>query len=292
MIVRVPASSANIGPGFDALGMALTLYAEVGVLDIGSTVPDGAQPADEHHPATAAFARVGGVGQLWVRSPIPMGRGLGYSAAVRVGGLLAGLAQQAGIGGETTSEVTHELADEVLAHAIALEGHADNAAAAVLGGVVATTGDRSIRVPLQLDPAVVVWVPSFSTRTDQSRTKLPATVEFADAVFNVGHVAFLVAALAAGDVDALGHATQDRLHQPSRFASAPGSHAAYEAALASGAWSAWLSGSGPTVAALCAIETAPAVAAAMASTSAGAGSDPAGHTKVLRIDHGGATIEP
>ena len=287
MIVRVPASSANLGPGFDALGMALTLYAEVGVIGSGSSVPDGAQPADEHHPATLAFGRVGGVGRLWVRSPIPMGRGLGYSAAVRVGGLLAGLAQHADAASDATYEVSDALADEVLGHAIALEGHADNAAAAVLGGVVATTGDRSIRVPLQLDPAVVVWVPTFSTRTDQSRTRLPATVEFADAVFNVGHVAFLVAALAAGDVEALGHATQDRLHQPSRFASAPESHAAYEAALANGAWSAWLSGSGPTVAALGAVESAELIAAAMKATSAGVG-----HTKILRIDHGGATIEP
>ena len=289
MIARVPASSANIGPGFDALGMALTLYAEIGELgvDPDADLPDGAQLAEEHHPATVAFRRAGGTGGLWVRSPIPMGRGLGYSAAVRVGGLLVGLAQRSGAGDTTTHEFSQDLADEVLAHAIALEGHADNAAAAVLGGVVATTGDRSIRVPLQLDPAVVVWVPGFSTRTDQSRTRLPATVEFADAVFNVAHVAFLVAALAAGDVDALAHATQDRLHQPSRFASARESHAAYEAALAHGAWSAWLSGSGPTVAALCAIETAPTVAAAMGETSGAVG-----HTKVLRIDHGGATIEP
>ena len=286
MIARVPASSANIGPGFDALGMALGLYAEIGLVEDGSELPDGAHLADEHHLATVAFQRVGGVGELWVRSPIPMGRGLGYSAAMRVGGLLAGLAHQVGGAGDVNHDVSDELASEVLAHAIALEGHADNAAASVLGGVVVTTSDRSIRVPLQLDPAVVVWVPSFSTRTDQSRNRLPPTVPFADAVFNVGHVAFLVAALAAGDVEALGHATQDRLHQPSRFASAPESRAAYEAALADGAWSAWLSGSGPTVAALCAIEAADAVAAAMAATSGAVG-----HTKILRIDHGGATIE-
>ena len=287
MIARAPASSANIGPGFDALGMALSLYAEIGLFEDESSMPDGAQLADEHHPADVAFQRVGGTGQLWVRSPIPMGRGLGYSAAVRVGGLLVGLAQRAGMADDMAREITHELADEVLAHAISLEGHADNAAAAVLGGVVATTGERSIRVPLQLDPAVVVWVPSHSTRTDQSRTRLPSTVEFADAVFNVGHVAFLVAAMASGDVEALGHATQDRLHQASRFASAPESHAAHEAALVGGAWSAWLSGSGPTVAALCATEAAESIAATMQATSAGVG-----HTKILRIDHGGATIEP
>jgi homoserine kinase len=99
-------------------------------------------------------------------------------------------------------------------------------------------------------------------------------------------VAYLVAALASGEVDALRHATEDRIHQPSRFAASPASHAAYEAALANDAWSAWLSGSGPTVAALCAVEVADDLAAAMAASA-----DGIGHTKVLRIDHGGASIE-
>jgi len=281
MIVRVPASSANIGPGFDALGIALTLYAEIGLVD-GSELPEGAHPADPHHLATLAFARVGGRGGLWVRSKVPMGRGLGYSAAVRVGGLLAGLVQRSG----ANVDIIEELADEVMANAIALEGHADNAAAALFGGVVATTGERSIRVPLQVDPAVVVWVPSSSTRTERSRNRLPVSIPFEDAVFNIGHVAFLVAALASGDHDALGHATQDRLHQPSRLASSAPSAAAYEAGLGAGAWSAWLSGSGPAIAALCPVEAAGLVADAMAATS-----DGAGHTKILRIDHAGATIE-
>lgn len=288
MIARVPASSANMGPGFDALGMALALYAEIGLIDKTDVPPDGARAADEHHLATIAFERVGGTGRLWVRSPIPMGRGLGYSAAVRVGGLVLGLAQRSYATNPAGSahDVMHEVADDVLAHAIDLEGHADNAAAAVMGGVVVTTGDRSIRVPLQFDPAVVIWVPAFSTRTDQSRNKLPVDVALADAVFNIGHVAFLIAALASGDVDALGHATLDRIHQPSRFAAAPASRAAHQIALANGAWSAWLSGSGPSVAALCATENAETVATAMSAAG-----DGIGHTKVLRIDHGGASIE-
>ncbi|CAB4885997.1 unannotated protein [freshwater metagenome] len=283
MIARVPASSANLGPGFDALGMALSLWAEVGLIasdaaDADAVVPEGAHVADEHHLATVAFRRLHGQGSLWVRSPIPMGRGLGYSAAVRVAGLMLACAQRDGVG----ADVVAGHADEVLHHASALEGHADNAAAAVLGGVVATTGERSIRVPMGFDPAVVVWVPSFVTRTDQSRSQLGTSVSLADAVFNIGHVAFLVAAFAAGDVAALRHATQDRLHQPVRFAAAPQSQAAYEAALQAGAWSAWLSGSGPTVAALCSLDMAADLAEAL-------GAD--GHTKVLRIDHGGATLE-
>ena len=282
MMVRVPATSANMGPGFDTLGVALTLWADVGLAPDGADLPQSALLADDHHPASIAFRRLGGIGEIWVRSPIPMGRGLGYSAAVRVGGLLLAAAQRA----EPGADVMADAAADVLMVATELEGHADNAAPAMLGGVVATAGDRSIRVPLQFDPAVVVWVPSFSTRTDQSRSKLGIEVAFADAVFNIGHVAYLVAALASGDVDALRHATQDRIHQPSRFASSPASHAAYVAALDGGAWCSWLSGSGPTVAALCAVESSNDVAAAMAASAGGVG-----RTKVLRIDHSGATIE-
>ncbi len=79
MIARVPASSANLGPGFDTLGMALALYAEVG---LGPPAHDGAQKADDHHPALVAFRRHGGEGPLWVRSPIPNGRGMGFSGAL------------------------------------------------------------------------------------------------------------------------------------------------------------------------------------------------------------------
>lgn len=280
MIARVPATSANIGPGFDCLGMAVTLWAEVGLGDPEQPGqhPDGTHLADDHHLATVAFRRLGGRGSLWVRSPIPMGRGLGYSAAVRLGGLLLAAAQRADAG----ADVVADAGDELLAEATALEGHGDNAAPALLGGVVATSGGRSVRVPLQMDPAIVVWVPSFTTRTDQSRSRLGSTVSLADAVFNIGHTALLVAALASGDVEALRDAVDDRLHQPTRFQSAPASADAHQAALAAGAWCAWLSGSGPTVAAMCALDQAEALAAALPDD---------GHTKVLRIDHGGAAIE-
>lgn len=283
MIARVPATSANMGPGFDSLGMAVTLWAELGVVG-ADEMPHGAHLADDHHLASVAFVRAGGQGQLWEKSPIPMGRGLGYSAAVRVGGLLLACAQRDGDDGASggSDGVLARHGAEVLAIATELEGHADNAAPALLGGVVASAGDRSIQVPLQLDPAVVMWVPSSTTRTDQSRSKLGPSVTFADAVFNIGRTAFLVAALASGDVDALHHATQDRIHQPSRFAASPVSMAASEAAIAAGAWCSWLSGSGPTVAALCAVEIADELAAALPAD---------GHTKILRIDHGGASLE-
>lgn len=274
MLVRVPASSANLGPGFDALGMALTLHAEVGAGD----APEAAQAVDEHHPAAVAFRAHGGEGPLWVRSPIPVGRGMGFSGAVRVGGLVAAHAQRHGADHDALQAALPEL----LRLAAALEGHADNVAASLYGGIVATAGGRAVRVPMSFDPAMVMWVPSFATSTDESRTKLRSDVPIGDAVFNVGRTALLVAALAAGEVDALRVATQDRLHQDVRLAAAEPSRAALDAALAAGAWAAWLSGSGPTVAAMCAVDEAEQLAAALPAD---------GHTKILRIDHAGAVIE-
>jgi len=276
VIVRVPASSANLGPGFDTLGMALSLHAEAGVID--GDVPPGAQRIDQFHPAAVAFRRAGGEGELWVCSPIPVGRGLGFSGAVRVAGIVAAHAQRFGSDPEAfTAE-----AATMLALASELEGHADNVAASLFGGVVATADGRAVRVPLAFDPAVVVWIPSFTTSTDESRTKMGRDVPLDDAVFNIGRTALLVAALAAGDVDALRTATEDRLHQDLRLSSVEPSKVAMAAALDGGAWCSWLSGSGPTVAAMCPFDEADDLAAHMPSD---------GHTKVLRIDHGGAVIE-
>ena len=212
--VRVPASSANLGPGFDALGMALSLYATVGVVG-DDELPGRAHVVDERHPADIAFRRAGGHGELWVRSPIPAGRGLGFSGAMRVGGLAAAVVQR-GDGAAALDVVRPTL----LELAIELEGHADNAAASLFGGVVATAAGRAVRIPLGLEPAVLAWVPGFETSTHRSRHALGGSVAFSDAVFNVGRTALLVAALAAGDVEALRWATADRLHQDLRFAAA------------------------------------------------------------------------
>ena len=169
--------------------------------------------------------------------------------------------------------------DDALAEALpdllhlttALEGHADNVAASLYGGVVATAGGRAVRVPMSFDPAMVMWVPPYVTSTDESRTSLPSSVPLADVVFNLGRTALLVAALAAGDVDSLREATRDRLHQDIRLVAAPPSRAALDAALAAGAWAAWLSGSGPTVAAMCAVDEAEDLAAAMPADADAAG---------------------
>jgi homoserine kinase len=163
-----------------------------------------------------------------------------------------------------------------------LEGHADNVAASLYGGIIATAAGRAVRVPLAFDPAIVVWIPSFTTSTDESRARLGPDVRLADAVFNIGRTALLVAALAAGDVDALRSATEDRLHQDRRLTAAEPSRLALAAATDAGAWCAWLSGSGPTVAAMCPFDDAAELAAKLPA---------GGHTKVLRIDHAGAVME-
>lgn len=272
--VRVPASSANLGAGFDVLGMALTLHAEIGVGD----VPDGARTAEPSHPASVAFGRAGGHGEIWVRSPIPMGRGLGFSGAVRVGGALAAHVQRSGHGAVDDADVRAS----VLQVAGDLEGHVDNAAASLYGGVVVAVEGSVVRVPLAFDPAVVVWIPDgTTTSTEQSRSTLRDSVPMADVVFNLGRVATFVAACATGDQAALRLATDDRLHQPTRLAAVPETARALAAALEAGAWAAWLSGSGPTMAAMCDRSRADQLAAALPDT---------GHSKLLHIDHEGATV--
>lgn len=236
MRVTVPASSANLGAGFDALGMALDLPFRL------STEPaDDLLVVTPGHPAAVAFHRAGGEGELWWRSPIPPGRGMGFSGAARVAGALAGFL--------TAGRPEPDARSAALDLATELEGHPDNAAASMLGGVVVAAGGRAVRVPVAVDLEVVVWWPATETSTAASRTALPDSVPFADAVANVGRASLLVAALAAGDLRALGVATEDRLHQERRLAASPPSAVALAALRsADGVVAAWLSGSGPTVA--------------------------------------------
>ncbi len=242
--VRVPASTANLGSAFDAVAVALTAYLEV------SDRPG--DPAPETHPAVRAFRGAGGVGPVTVRVQFPGGRGLGFSGASRIGGLVAARVQRGVSLRESRREILKEAAD--------LEGHADNAAASLYGGVVAVAGGRAVRVPLARDLAVVVWSPDRETPTTSSRRLLPEQVGFDDAIFNVGRATLLVAALAAGEVDALRVATEDRLHQDRRLARAHDARLAIEAALAAGAYAAWLSGSGPSIAAFVEPDRAEAIA--------------------------------
>lgn len=270
-VVRVPATSANLGPGFDALGMAFSLYADVG-LEGTDPRPDGAQVAEDTHPAQVAFARAGGTGHVWVRNEIPMGRGLGFSGAVRIGGIVAAEIQR--VGASWTKETS-----DALAIGTDLEGHADNVAASLLGGVVATAGGRAARVPMNLDVEFVVWVPPFSTSTNESRRRIGPSVTLDDAVFNIGRTALLVAAMASGDVSVLAEAVRDRIHQDVRFDLEPRCREALEAGMAAGAVCGWLSGSGPTVAFACRPGTSGAV---------GAGLPTGASVKTVEIDRVGA----
>jgi homoserine kinase len=266
-VVRVPASTANLGPAFDALALALDVHLEVAA--------GGGQPAPETHPAVRAFRQASGVGPISVRVQFPGGRGLGFSGAARVGGFAAAYAQQ----GRSVPSARVE----ILRRAGELEGHFDNVAASLYGGIVAVAGGRAVRVPLPRDLAVVVWIPNRETSTPSARRLLPAQVPFEDASFNVGRTALLVAALAAGDDTALRVATEDRLHQDRRLARAVDTRRAMDAALGAGALAAWLSGSGPTAAALVDPGHASAVASAL---------PPGGRAQVFGIAATGVTVTP
>jgi len=268
-VVRAPASSANLGAGFDVFGMALGVYADVGV----GSAPEGAQQLDEHHPGRSAFDLLGGRGPVWLQSSIPMARGLGFSGAVRVGAAALAIAQS----GRSIAEAS----DEILAVATELEGHGDNVAASLCGGVTAYVDGQAI--PFRLGPvlsgaAFVAWVPDVTTSTDRSRMMLAGEVARSAAVHNIARAAQFVLAFAHDDPTLLHAATDDQLHQAERLRLVPGAADAITAGVRAGAWCGWLSGSGPTVAMLVDPALADHVAAAL----------PAGaHTKILSLDtHG------
>jgi homoserine kinase len=247
IVVRAPATSANLGPGFDCLGLALDLWNEV------AAVPGNGEPAGDHlilRTAQTLFERLGvpypGL-ELCCTNRIPMGRGLGSSSAAIVCGLLiANAALQRPF--DTTGLL--ELATEI-------EGHPDNVAPCLLGGVqVATRTDDGhvvqISIPLATPLEIVVFVPDQSVLTTKARAVLPRQVPMADAIFNIGRASLLVAALSSGELDALAEATRDRLHQPYRLPLFPAGAALLEAAKSSGASGAFVSGAGPSVLAICA----------------------------------------
>jgi homoserine kinase len=138
-----------------------------------------------------------------------------------------------------------------------------------------------VPVSLACDAVFVMWVPDFSTSTNESRGKIGSTISLSDAVFNISRTAMLVTAFQTGDVELLREATQDRIHQDIRFAASPACREALDAGLQAGAWCGWLSGSGPTVALMCSPSQADVIAAALPNT---------GHSKVLHLDTTGAVI--
>jgi homoserine kinase len=260
VLVDVPATSANLGSGYDALALALDLRnrAEVEVTDDPglrlSVDGEGAEdlPTDRHNRFFVAFeiglrwalgAVPGNVGwRIRLTNGIPLSRGLGSSAAATVGGLLA--ADALAGGGVIDSRRLLTLAAEI-------EGHPDNAAGAILGGfvVVAVIDGRpeAIRFDPPRDLRAVLFVPERPLSTGAMRATLPHDVPHRDAAFNVGRAALAVAALATGRTDLLAAATEDRLHEPYRARIFPALPVLVGAAREAGALGACLSGSGSTI---------------------------------------------
>ena len=246
--VRAPATTANVGPGFDCMGIALDLWNE---LEVG----EGEARVENDHLGVRAFARLlppDGFRFAW-REAIPRERGLGSSAAVVALGLVAGALAA---GREPDPE-------ELLALGLDLEGHGDNLAPALAGGVCLTWGTGIARLADRPPAAAIAVVPAATISTAAARAALPATVPHADAAHTAGRAALLGAALASGSSELFGAALDDRLHEPYRAAGAP-LLGAVRAALPGGALGATLSGSGPSVIVWAREEAAEACAAELA----------------------------
>ncbi len=259
-LVRVPASSANLGPGFDVLACALAMHVEVEVEETGrfAVETDLEIARDRRNLCVRAFETLlpSAAFTFRISSGVPLSGGLGTSAAAIVAGLLAA---DSLIGGGA----------DLLAAATRLEGHPDNVAAALLGGFVLCVGGRAepLAVPAGLEAVLVV--PHRAVRTREARAALPPAVPMADAVFNVGHAGLLVLGLQQGDLALIARGLQDRLHQPYRAHLYPRSAALLERAREVGALGATISGAGPTVLVWCAADATRAVLGRLQAEAAG-----------------------
>ena len=237
-LVRVPASSANLGAGFDVLAAALAVHMELEVAETGTfnVVTDLNIARDRRNLCVRAFERLhpADTFTFTIRSKIPLQGGLGTSAAAIVAGLMA-------------ADHLFELDSDLLALATELEGHPDNVAAALLGGLVVCADGQATRFEAPAGLEAVLVVPERTVRTHQARAALPAEVPMADAVFNVAHASLLVLGLAQGDWDLVARGLDDRLHQPHRAHLYPESWELVKHAREFGALGATISGAGPTV---------------------------------------------
>jgi homoserine kinase len=301
VVVEAPASTANLGAGYDALGLAVDLVdrVELAVEDPPGLRIEvegegtGALPLSPENRFVVALE----TGLRWalgevpadvgwtirMDNAIPLLRGLGSSAAATVAGLVA------------ANELADDALDErkLLDLAIQLEGHPDNVAAALLGGFVVVVSDEGHSEAVRFDPAArlrcVLFVPDLELATTQMRQALPAEVPHRDAVFNVGRAALAVAAFASGRSELLRLATQDRLHQPYRSAVFPALPTLIEAALGAGALGACLSGAGSSVVAF--VDTPEGAAAVEAAFAAAAlAADLAGSIRTLAPRRAGAVV--
>jgi len=296
----VPATTANIGPGFDCLGAALTLYNRfhftatdrapgtvaitVRGLDAGRVATDASNLG---YKAFAYFYQQQGLAvpavEIAVDLDVPLARGLGSSSTAIVGGLL-------GANGLRDRPLAQAALVEM---AIALEGHPDNVVPALVGGCqLAVTGEHGISTLCPLawhkDIIPVVAVPNFELSTAAARRVLPATYSRADAIFNIAHLGLLLRGLETGRGDWLREAMGDRIHQPYRQTLIPGYDAVAAAALEAGAYGLVISGAGPTLLALAPAVYSAAVATAMVNTWEQLGQKAQAH--VLALETSGAQV--
>lgn len=273
--VKVPATTANIGPGFDCLGIALRVYNWVTISRAEGGVVDGifAEAAEAFFKRTeeAPFAF-----QWKITGQVPRSRGLGSSVTVRLG-VLHGL--NALVGAPLKHQEIFELCAE-------LEGHPDNAAPAAFGGfTIARSGAAVQRYKVDRRAEFVLLVPDFEVATPEARRVLPKTVPLADAVLSTGNASAIAAAFATRTYEALAGCFEDRLHQPYRQGLVPFLPAVIEAGVKAGALGGWLSGSGSTIACLTLGQGAQ-VAEAMLAASGNVGAK----TIVTQADNTGVRV--
>jgi len=293
--VSIPASTTNLGPGFDALGLALRLHnrmrlrpasgpVNVEVTGEGAGTLEAGAENLVYQAVRRLYREVGQEApglEIRLENAIPVSRGLGSSSTAIVGGLVGANA----LLGEPLDR------EQVLALAVEMEGHPDNVTPALLGGFQVTSltdeGLIHLRIPPPAGLRAVVCIPDIAVSTAAARSVLPSAYSRGDAVFNLCRASLLVAALLTGETAVLRAAMQDRIHQPYRAALVPGFEAALQGALDAGAAGACLSGSGSTMLALTTGDEA-AIGAAMvaAVVQAGAGA----RWLALDVDEDGAVV--
>ncbi|MBI3292730.1 MAG: homoserine kinase [Elusimicrobia bacterium] len=299
--VRVPASTANLGPGFDVLGLALALYNEVELvaLSLGDSSPaiqvegEGAEtlPRDERNVVYRAIQRVfDAVGQpspplrISLLNRIPLARGLGSSAAAVIGGLVAANTWL----GRPLDEPA------LLSLGLGLEGHPDNLVPALKGDLcIARSYQGKVRyrkLTMRRDLVPVVCIPNFELSTASARAQLPSSISLEDTVFNVGNALLLLAGLTGpGKREKLLELMEDRVHQPYRQSLIPGMADVFAAATKAGAAGVALSGAGPSIFAFAASRrVAHSVGSAMGKVFAQRGIK--NHARVLAVDRAGARV--
>jgi homoserine kinase len=299
--IVVPCSTSNLGSGFDAVGLALggpdfLVRATPGgsglrIVNLSGEGVDRLARDSSNRVIQAAWAAARAAGaspgdlraDLEMHSSIPLARGLGSSAAAAVAGALVADRLLGGAVGE----------ENVLKVAVEMEGHPDNVLPSLRGGLQVAVREESGRilscpVPLGAPIRAALFIPDEELSTSAARAVLPREVPLRDAVFNLSRAALLVAALAAGRLDLLGEAMNDRLHQPARSTLLPWLPALLAEARAAGAAGAALSGAGTTVCALCAPEMAPAVVRALSQAAASRGVQ--GRSEVVEVAVPGARV--